>query len=172
AIKHRERDAAIDAYRRGLEALPDQRKLLYARALLHEQMDQLEAAEKDLRRVVELDPEDADALNALGYTLADRTDRYDEALGFIEQALKKKPDEPAIVDSFGWVQFRMGRRDEAVKQLSHSFELKPDPEIAAHLGEALWASGRKDEARKVWAEGRKLDPDNVLLAETIERLSR
>ena len=172
AIKHRERSAAIDAYRRGLEALPDQRKLLYARALLHEQMDELEAAEKDLRRVVELDPDDADALNALGYTLADRTDRYDEALGFIEQALKKKPDEPAIVDSFGWVQFRMGRREEAVKQLSHAFELKPDPEIAAHLGEALWASGRKDEAKKVWAEGRKLDPENELLAKTIERLTR
>lgn len=172
AIKHKDKPAALVVYGRGLDALPDQRKILYARALLNEQMDQLDAAEKDLRRVVDLDPEDADALNALGYTLADRTDRYDEALELIEKALKHKPNEPAIVDSFGWVQFRMGRRDEAVKQLSRAFELKPDPEIAAHLGEALWAAGRKDEARKVWAEGRKLDPENELLAKTVDRLTR
>jgi Flp pilus assembly protein TadD len=172
AIKHKDKPAALAVYDKGLEALPDQRKLLYARALLNEQLDKLAEAERDLRRVVELDPEDADALNALGYTLADRTERLDEALALIEKALEHKPNEPAIVDSLGWVQFRMGKRDEAVKQLERAFELKPDPEIAAHLGEALWSTGRKDDARKIWEQGKKLDPGNELLAKTIKRLTR
>jgi uncharacterized protein (TIGR02996 family) len=171
-LRRKERDAAMAVYESGLKALPDERRLLYARALLAEQMDRITEAERDLRRIVELNPDDADALNALGYTLADRTERHEEALGLIEKALAKKPDEPAIIDSMGWVQFRMGRRDEALKYLRRAYELKPDPEIAAHLGEVLWSGGEKDQARKVWEQGRKLEPKNELLKQTVNRLAR
>ena len=151
------RPQAVDAYTRGLKALPDDTRLLYGRALLNEELDQTANAEKDLRRVVELKPNDADALNALGYTLADRTEHKDEALGLIQKALSLKPDDPAIIDSLGWVQYRLGNLVDAVKSLRRAFERQPDAEIAAHFGEVLWISGNKDEARKVWAEGSRQD---------------
>jgi len=110
-------------------------------------------------------------MNALGYTLADRTDKKDEAIALIEKALKIKPDEPAIIDSLGWAQYRMGLLDDAVAHLRTAFAKQPDAEIAAHLGEVLWVSGRQDEAKKVWEQGRKKDAKNKVLLETIKRLS-
>ncbi len=162
---------AIAVYDRGLQTLPDDPRLLYARALASEGVDRVDDAIRDLRRVLELKPDDADAMNALGYTLADRTDKKAEALGLIEKALKLKPDEPAIIDSLGWVQYRLGNLDAATQQLRAAYAKQPDPEIAAHLGEVLWVSGRKDEARQVWEEGRKKDSDNKVLLETIKRLA-
>lgn len=168
--KRQRGDDAVAAYDRGLKALPDDPRLLYARALLNDDLDHIDLAVNDLRRVLELKPNDADAMNALGYTLADRTDRQTEALGLIEKALVLKPDEPAIMDSLGWVEYRLGHLDEAVTRLRTAFAKQPDAEIAAHLGEVLWVSGQKDEAKKVWEQGRKKDAKNKVLLETIKRL--
>ncbi|HET9485402.1 MAG TPA: tetratricopeptide repeat protein [Xanthomonadales bacterium] len=169
-IRAEQRELAIEAYDRGLKSLPDERRLLYGRALAFEQLDRVPEAERDLRRVLELDPEDPDALNALGYTLADRTDKHDEAYALIGKALKLKPDEPAIIDSMGWVEYRRGNRAAALEHLRRAYELQPDAEIAAHLGEVLWVEGRRAEARKVWAEGRRKDAKNRALERTIKRL--
>jgi tetratricopeptide (TPR) repeat protein len=169
-LRAKNEPAALAAYAAGLKALPDDRRLLYGRAIAFEQMDKVDESIADLRRIVELNPDDADSLNALGYTLADRTDRYEEALALIEKAAAAKPDEPAIMDSLGWAQFRLQRYDEAVTNLRRAYAQQPDAEIAAHLGEALWVSGQKDEARRVFAEGRKKDAENLTLLRTIERL--
>ncbi len=162
--------AALAAYDAGLKVLPDERRMLYGRALLHEQADRIVESERDLRRIVELDPEDADALNALGYTIVDRTDRYEEGRALIEKAFAKKPDEPAIIDSMGWVHYRLGNFDEAIKHLKRAYELQPDAEIAAHYGEVLWKAGRKDEARALFDAALKKEPDNDTLKRTLERI--
>jgi tetratricopeptide (TPR) repeat protein len=168
--KHQHDDSAVAVYDRGLKALPDDTRLLYARALLNDDLDHVDAALRDLRRVVELKPDDADALNALGYTLADRTDKKTEALSLIQRALILKPGEPAIIDSLGWAQYRLGHLDEAVQQLKVAYQKQPDAEIAAHLGEVLWVSGRRDEAMKIWDQGQKKDAKNKILLDTIKRL--
>jgi tetratricopeptide (TPR) repeat protein len=163
-------DEAVAAYDRGLQVLPDDSRLLYARALLNGDLDHIDASVRDLRRLLALQPGNADALNALGYTLADRTKDQAEALTLIEKALVLKPDEPAIIDSMGWVQYRLGHLEQAVERLRTAYAKQPDPEIAAHLGEVLWVSGQKDEAKKVWAQGQKKDAKNKVLLETIKRL--
>jgi tetratricopeptide (TPR) repeat protein len=168
--KHGQGEDAVAVYDRGLQSMPDDTRLLYARALLNDDLNHTDAAVRDLRRLLELRPNDADALNALGYTLADRKGDQKEALGLIEKALVLKPDEPAIMDSLGWVQYRLGQMDDAVTHLRTAYAKQPDPEIAAHLGEVLWVSGRKDEAKKIWEQGRKKDGQNKVLLETIQRL--
>lgn len=168
-LGHDRTDDALDAYARGLQIFEDDPELLYSRALTYERIDRLAGAEADFRRLIELDPENADALNALGYTLADRTNRYQEALALIERAMKLKPDTPAIIDSLGWVLYRLGRTAEALPHLRRAFELQRDAEVAAHLGEVLWAGGDKDEAKAIWRVGRELDPDNRVLKQTLER---
>ena len=169
-LRQEKQDAALAAYAAGLTALPDDRRILYGRAIAFEQIDRVDEALADLRRIVEMHPNDADAMNALGYTLADRTDRYEEALALIEKAHAAKPEEAAIIDSLGWVQFRMKRYDEAIANLRRAYALQPDAEIAAHLGEALWVAGQKDEARRIFGEAKKKDADNRTLNRTIERL--
>jgi len=169
--KQKRGEEAIAVYDRGLAVLPDDTRLIYARALLNDDLDHVDAAVRDLRRVLELKPDDADAMNALGYTLADRTENRKEALALIEKALALKPGEPAIIDSLGWVQYRLGNLDAALIQLRRAFQKQPDAEIAAHLGEVLWVSGRKEEARQVWEQGRKKDGANKVLNETIKRLA-
>lgn len=168
-LRRKRSDEALDAYARGLQIFEDDPELLYSRALTYERIDRVDAAEGDLRRLIEIDPENADALNALGYTLADRTDRYQEALGLIERALKLKPDTAAIVDSLGWVLYRLGRIKEALPHLRRAFELQRDAEIAAHLGEVLWVNGERDEARSIWRLGHEIDPDNRALKQALER---
>ena len=170
ARKSRKGDA-IAVYSRGLEQLKEEPRLLYARAMAHIDMDDIDAGERDLRALLALDPDSADALNALGYTLADRTDRYAEANALIEKAIKIKPDEPAIIDSYGWAQFRLGNLDEAVRLLRLAYEKQPDSEVAAHLGEVLWVRGERAEARRIWEKGRKADADNKILMETMKRLT-
>ena len=164
-------DDAVAVYDRGLQVLPDDTRLLYARALLNDDLDHVDAAVRDLRRILDLKPDDADAMNALGYTLADRTGEKAEALALIQKALVLKPGEPAIMDSLGWVQYRLGNLDAAIAQLRVAYQKQPDPEIAAHLGEVLWVSGQKDEARRIWDQGRKKDNENKILLETIRRLA-
>lgn len=169
--KKGETKQALAVYSRGIDQFPDETQLLYARAMLSIEHEDLAAGERDLRTIIAADPESADALNALGYTLADRTDRLVEANDLIERALKIKPDEPAILDSHGWVQFRLGHLDEAIKLLRQAFEKQPDGEVAAHLGEALWARGDKTEARRIWEQGKEKDSEDKVLAETIKRLT-
>ena len=170
-LSHRGQDeAAIAAYARGLASLPDDTRLLYGRALLNANLGHGREAETDLRRVLQLKPDDVDAMNALGYTLADDNRLLDEALGLIERALKTKPEEPAVIDSYGWVQFRLGHLAEAEQALRRAFGKQPDAEIAAHLGEVLWHSGQRDEARRVFEQGRKKDAKNKTLLDAMRRL--
>ncbi|WP_295607406.1 tetratricopeptide repeat protein [uncultured Lamprocystis sp.] len=162
-------DLVMQVYNAGLAAFPDDADLLYGRAMYAVKRNRLDLAEPDLRRIIERNPGHADALNALGYTLADRTDRYQEALGYIERALKLKPDEPAILDSVGWVNFKLGNHDVALEFLTKALGAMKDGEIAAHLGEVLWALGRQDEAWAVWDTALKEHPDHVYLKEVIGR---
>jgi len=150
---------------------PENTDLLFARTLLHERQGDLAAAEVDLRRIIELEPDDARALNHLGYTLADRTERHHEALVLIERALAISPDDPAIIDSFGWVLFKLDRYEEALFNLNRAYELFPDHEVASHLGEVLWMMGRKREAAEVWDEALQQRPDSELLREVMQRLT-
>ncbi|MEW8019642.1 MAG: tetratricopeptide repeat protein [gamma proteobacterium symbiont of Phacoides pectinatus] len=149
------------------EAEPD---LLYARALYAIGQGHLQVLEEDLRRVLADDPQNADALNALGYTLADQTDRYQEALELITRALELKPDSAAVLDSMGWVQYRLGNHAQALDYLRRAMEMLPDAEIAAHLGEVLWVTGARDEARRVWDGALEQDPQSVHILETRQRL--
>ncbi len=166
---------AMAVYDRALGNLPDDRRLLYARALLAVDQGDQAAGERDLRRILELAPDDAEALNALGYTLADGSRRGDpaqeEALRLIGRALELKPDEPAIVDSMGWLQYRMGNLDQALADLQRAYASEPDPDIAAHLGEVLWVRGQHEEARRIWDAARSKAPDNKTLLEAIRRLT-
>ena len=174
-VRRQRPNEALAVYTRALESLPDDPRLLYARALLAVDQGDLGAGERDLRRLIELKPDNADALNALGYTLADQSGhdaaRQQEALALIERALKLKPDEPAILDSLGWVRYRMGDLDAALTALRGAYARQPDPDIAAHLGEVLWVKGDRDEARRIWDEGRRKDAGNKTLLEAIKRLS-
>ena len=156
-------DAALDTH-------PEHADLLYARAMVAERIDRLDILERDLRAILDRDPNHAEALNALGYTLADRTDRYQEALELVERAFALDPDKYHIVDSMGWVLYRLGRHEEAAEHLRRSYEGERDPVVAAHLGEVLWALGLRDEAREIWDSALEEAPDNEVLIETIERL--
>jgi len=159
----------LDAYARGLAAYPDDSALLYSRALMWERRDDVPRAEADLRKILVAEPDNTSALNALGYTLADRTTRYAEALELIDRARVAEPDNGAIIDSHGWVLYRLNRKEEALVELRRAYTLSKDPEIAAHIAEVLWMSGKKDEARKYFDEARKLDPDNRALKRALEK---
>src|SRR5688500_5129764 len=161
-LRVEDKDAAgeLDTYARGLASYPDDGALLYSRALSWERRDDIARAEADLRKILVAEPENIAALNALGYTLADRTTRYKEALELIDRARVAEPDNAAIIDSYGWVLYRLGRNREALVELRRAFSLQKDPEIAAHIGEVLWFEGQKDEARQFFEEARKLDPDS------------
>jgi len=163
---------AYDVLSRALVTSPDAGELLYDRAMIAERLNRLDAAEADLRRLIVLQPEHAHAYNALGYTLVDRTSRLEEGIALLEKALKLNPDDPFILDSMGWAQFKAGHLAEAVVYLKRAYAERPDPEIAAHLGEALWASGQKDEARKVWRGSLQDFPDNDVLKETSSRFGQ
>ena len=170
-LKQKEEDAAgeIDVLARGLAAYPDDNALLYARGLAWERRDRIDRAEADLRRILVTDPENVAALNALGYTLADRTTRYQEALELVDRARAAEPDEAAIIDSYGWVLYRLGRNADALVELRRAFTLQKDAEIAAHIAEVLWVTGKQEEARKYFEESRKLDPENRSLLRALEK---
>jgi tetratricopeptide (TPR) repeat protein len=149
-LHNREKDGAgeLDAFARGLAAFPDDPDILYARALGWERRDDIPRAEADFRKILVADPDSTAALNALGYTLADRTARYQEALELIDRARTAEPGNAAIIDSYGWVLYRLGRKGEALTELRRAFALQKDPEIATHVGEVLWDMGKHDEARR------------------------
>lgn len=161
---------AMQVYDGGLADNRYDSDLLYGRAMLAERMGRLDILEQDLRRIIEREPKHAQALNALGYTLADRTDRLAEAEGYIRQALEVAPRDFYILDSMGWVLFRMGRHAEAVEFLRQAQAVRNDPEVAAHLTEVLWTMGDRQGARSVWEAALKTTPGDTKLLETQKRL--
>jgi tetratricopeptide (TPR) repeat protein len=154
-----------------LAAEPNSVELIYDVAMVAEKLDRLDEVESRLTRLIELRPDNPQALNALGYTLVDRTPRTAEGLKLIEKALKLAPEDPSILDSMGWAHFRMGNLGDSEKFLRRALADHPDPEIAAHLGEVLWAKGERDRAKEVWQSQLKETPDNALLLETVRRLA-
>jgi tetratricopeptide (TPR) repeat protein len=167
----RRNQEAFDVLASGLERMPDNTELLYDHAMAAERLDRLPVMETSLRRLIELRPDHAHAYNALGYTFADRNMRLDEARTLIERALSLAPDDAHILDSMGWVLFRQKDHPRALEYLRKAYALRPEVEIAAHLGEVLWATGRADEARALWREAQGREPDNTTLRETLARLN-
>jgi tetratricopeptide (TPR) repeat protein len=161
---------AVDVLAAANKRFPDDADLLYEQAMLEDKLDHYAEMERLLQRVIVLKPDNAHAHNALGYSLADRSVRLPEAKSLIQKAMTLAPSDPFIVDSMGWVEFRMGNRDEALRLLRQAYSSRPDTEIAAHLGEVLWAMGKRDEARRVWQDARGRDAANEVLKETLARL--
>ena len=162
--------AAYDVLAKANEQFPNDPDLLYEQSMIAEKLGRFDDMERQLRRVIEIAPTYQHAYNALGYSLADRNIRLQEAHDLIQKALDLKPGEPFITDSLGWVEYRMGNRDEAVRLLRVAYQARPDVEIAAHLAEVLWVSGQRDEARKILRDARKRDATNEVLVETVARL--
>jgi tetratricopeptide (TPR) repeat protein len=158
-------DSAVGRY-------PEDNELIYARGLLAAQLNLLDVHEQDMRKLLVKDPENAHALNALGYTLADTTDRYEEAQSLIEQALSIRPEDPFILDSMGWVQYRLGNHSDAISYLERALTKRNDAEIAAHLGEVLWVNGEEERAREVWQLGLEQSPENDVLLNTIKKFDQ
>ncbi len=161
--------AAFKLLSEAIEKNPDTADLLYDRAMVAEKINKLDVMEADLRRVIELKPEHAHAYNALGYTFAERNLRLNEAYELVQKALKFLPNDAFIKDSLGWVQFRLGRVDEALQTLRDAHQQRRDPEIAAHLGEILWAKGEREEALKVWRSSLQENPDNETLVSVMKK---
>ncbi len=158
---------------RGLDRLPENPDLLYDYAMLAEKLDRIDIMESSLRKVIRIKPDHAHAYNALGYTFADRNQRLAEARELIEKALALEPDNPMILDSMGWVLYRQGDLQGALKYLERAYRLgRKDPEIAAHLGEVLWVLGRRKEAEAVWAEAAARAPGHDVLLKTVQRLKQ
>lgn len=165
-----EYDASLKVLNSALKAYQDSTDLRYSRAMVAEKLGNLDQLEQDLSHIISLEPDNATALNALGYTLADRTSRLDEALLLIEKALKLAPKDPAILDSLGWVYYRMGKLKQALTLLEQAFALFPDAEVAAHLGEVLWALEDRAQAKAIWSKALNTAPDSQILKDTLLRL--
>jgi tetratricopeptide (TPR) repeat protein len=163
---------AFQLLSKGLEKLPDYPDLLYDRALAAEKIGKHDIMELDLRKLIQLRPDHAHAYNALGYGLAERSDRLPEALELIEKAITLSPNDPYIMDSLGWVHYRMGNINQGLSYLRQAYVLNPDPEIAAHLGEVLWVQGTKDEAEKIWRTTLKNHPGNEALLDTMKKFMK
>jgi len=153
-----------------LKPAPKNPGILYTYAMAAENTGHTEIMEKVLRQILLKNPNDANTLNALGYSLADRNQQLNEAFKLISKAHRLAPDDPFILDSLGWVNFRLGKNSLALEELKQAFSMKPEADIAAHIGEVLWAMNRHSEADAMWAEGQKLDANNATLKETIKRL--
>jgi tetratricopeptide (TPR) repeat protein len=168
----RDANRPLEAIKR-LEAanarLPDTIEIKYELAMLYERTQRLNDAERLLREVIALDPGHAHSYNALGYSLADRNQRLPEALKLITRALEIAPNDPFIMDSMGWVKFRLGDYPAAIQYLEKAYRIRPEADIAAHLGEALWMLGQREAALEIWKKGVAKEADNTTLQETIKR---
>jgi tetratricopeptide (TPR) repeat protein len=160
---------AMEVFNTALEIVPGNSDLLYARALVAERLGRIDQLEADLKVILKTEPDNAHALNALGFTLADQTERYEEAYGYLKRAIEIMPEDPAIIDSLGWVYYRMGNYDEAVRLLRKALSRFDDAEIAAHLGEVLWVTGNQQEARVVWQKALQKSPDDPVLLKVMQR---
>ena len=152
-----------------LAAQPEQAELLYEHALVAERLERFDVLEANLKKLITARPDHAHALNALGYSYADRNLRLPEAKSLIERAVKLAPDDFYILDSLGWVYFRLGEIGKALQHLQRAFAGRPDGEIGAHLGEVLWVNGQRDEAKRIWQESLKISPENDTLKKTLQR---
>ena len=161
--------ATFDMLSSAVKQYPDSFELLYDRAMAAERVGRLDVLETDLRNVIRMKPDYAHAYNALGYTLAEKTERLPEAKDLIEKAFKLSPEDPFIMDSLGWVLYRLGEVEEALKHLQVAYTQRPDPEIAAHLGEVLWRSGQHDEARKIWSAALSDNPNHETLLALMQK---
>ena len=162
--------AALGVLAEANQRYADDSDLLYEQAMMAEKLDRMDDMERLLRRVIALKPTQPQAYNALGYSLADRNVRLAEARELIAKAVELAPGDPFLIDSMGWVEYRLGKHESALQWLRQAYRARPDTEIAAHLGEVLWVSGKRDEARRVWAEARARDAGNDVLKETLARL--
>lgn len=163
---------ALGVYSSALKVNPNDDGLLYGRSLAYEKLGRFPEAEADLRAILAEDQDDARAMNALGYLLTVNTSRYEEARKLIENALKHAPDDPAVIDSMGWVLFKLGKPAEARSYLEKALSSADDPEISAHLGEVLWALGERDRAREILDRALAREPGHRVLRETVERLTQ
>ncbi len=170
-LDREENEQALEAANKALEDYPDNIRLRYARAMLLDSMGESAQAEADLRQIIGEQPQNAVALNALGYIITTRSNRYAEARDYIERALEIDPENPAILDSMGWLLYQQGDTEKALEYLSRAWEAYADPEVAAHFGEVLWQTGEQEQARIIWEEGFEQDPDHPILIETVERLT-
>ncbi|MCQ9617235.1 tetratricopeptide repeat protein [Paenalcaligenes niemegkensis] len=162
-------DSAVEVLERADRELPDTPELKYDLAMLYERQGRIDDFERLMKQVIDLQPADANAYNALGYTYADQNRKLDEAQDLLEQALELEPDNPYILDSVGWYLYRVGDNQAALEYLKRSYEQLPEADVAAHLGEVFWSKGLKDEALRIWSEAFSLDPDNSTLLETLKR---
>ena len=168
-MQGREYEEALGYINETLVYLPENTELKYARALVAAELKEIKTVESDLRFIIDRQPDHANALNALGYTLADQTDRYDEAMELITKALELRPTDAHILDSMGWVLYRMNDLEGALEYLQRAYDASPQAEVAAHLGEVLWESGRFEEAQAIWKQGAEDDAENPILVETLRR---
>ena len=162
-------EESMTVFNSALAIVPGNNDLLYARALVAERLGRIDQLEEDLKVILKTEPDNAHALNALGFTLADQTERYEEAYGYLKRAIEIMPEDPAIIDSLGWVQYRMGNYQEAIRLLRTALSHYDDAEIAAHLGEVLWVSGNQQEARGIWQKALKKSPDDPVLLKVMQR---
>lgn len=162
-------EEAVEVYTTALGIVPGNTDLLYSRGLVAERIGRIDILEQDILEILKTEPNNAHALNVLGYTLADQTDRYQEAHAYLKRAIEIRPEDAAIIDSLGWVNYRLGNYDEAIRLLRRALSRFDDSEIAAHLGEVLWVSGAQGEARSVWQRALRKVPDDPLLQQTMHR---
>jgi tetratricopeptide (TPR) repeat protein len=163
---------AIEEYNKALTIIPGNIDLLYARGLTGEKVDNLELLESDMLTILKTEPDNAHALNALGFTLADRTDRLQEAYEYLKRAIELKPEDPAVIDSFGWINYRLGNNEEAIRLLRKALAQFEDGEIAAHLGEVLWVTGAHQEAMDVWNRILEKLPDNPYVIKVMKQFTQ
>ncbi|MGZ8224271.1 MAG: tetratricopeptide repeat protein [Methylobacter sp.] len=163
-------EQAFNLLTTALTDLPDQKELLYTRALTAERIGKLDVLEADLKKILAKHPDNAEALNALGYTLLDKTDRYAEAEKYLQHALRLQPDEAVILDSYGWLQFKLGNAEKALEYLQQAYAKQQENEIAAHLAEVLWALGKKAEAKKLFTKAIKNAPEDEYLLDFQQRI--
>ena len=168
--EHQQAWQALATLAPALKLAADDHELLTEQSLVLEKLKRHDEMEAVLRQLMRTRPQEPHAYNALGYSLADRGLRLDEARSLIMKAVELAPKDPFIQDSLGWVEFRMGHAEEAARILRAAWQARPDAEIAAHLGEVLWTQGQQAEAAKIWREGLLLKPDNETLLETMKRL--
>ncbi|MCH7881781.1 MAG: tetratricopeptide repeat protein [Proteobacteria bacterium] len=163
-------EEAMEVYDTALGIIPGNTGLLYARALTAERVGRIDILEQDIKTILKTEPDNGHALNALGFTLADQTDRYEEAYDYLKRAIAILPEDAAVIDSFGWVNYRLGKYEEAIRLLRKALERYDDSEIAAHLGEVLWVSGAQEEAKKVWKKALQKFPGDPFVQKAMRRL--
>ena len=169
AISIKDLSLALLAVNNGLEMLPDDVDFLYAHSVIASLNNQMATAEKDLKQILSFQPDNHSALNALGYILANHTNRKEEALHYIQEALKLSPSNPIYMDSMGWLLYRMGRITDSLEILYKAYKIDEAPTIATHLGEVLWVDGQQQKATAIWKKAWQTDPNDLELLNTLKQ---